>query len=71
MVLSMVDAGKEVTLMRISGGRGMRAKLYSMGIVPGAAFTVLSRNKGGPVMLRIKDSRMAIGQGIARKIIVE
>ncbi|MBW2354787.1 MAG: ferrous iron transport protein A [Deltaproteobacteria bacterium] len=71
MVLSMVDAGKEVTLMRIRGGRGMRAKLYSMGIVPGVAFTVLSRNKGGPVMLRIKDSRMAIGQGIARKIIVE
>ena len=71
MVLSMVDQGKEVTLAHINGGRGMRSKLYSMGLVPGAALTVLSRNGGGPVMLRIKDSRMAIGQGVAQKIIVE
>ena len=71
MVLSMVDQGEEVTLAHISGGRGIRSKLYSMGLVPGVAFTVLSRNGGGPVMLRIKDSRLAIGQGIAQKIIVE
>ncbi len=71
MVLSMVDQGKEVTLAHISGGRGMRSKLYSMGLVPGAAFTVLSRNGAGPVMLRVKDSRLAIGRGMAQKIIVE
>jgi len=71
MVLSMVDQGKEVTLARINGGRGMRSKLYSMGLVPGAAFTVLSRNGTGPVMLRVKDSRLAIGRGMAQKIVVE
>ena len=71
MVLSMVDQGKEVTLARINGGRCMKSKLYDMGLVPGAAFTVLSRNGGGPVMLRVKDSRLAIGRGMAQKIIVE
>jgi len=71
MVLSMVDQGKEVTLAHINGGRGMRLKLYSMGFVPGAAFTVLSRNGGGPVMVRVKDSRLAIGRGMAQKIVVE
>ena len=71
MVLSMVDQGEEVTVAHINGGRGMKSKLYSMGLVPGAAFTVLSRNGGGPVMLRVKDSRLAIGRGIAQKIIVE
>ena len=71
MVLSMVDQGDEVTLAHINGGRGMRSKLYSMGLAPGAAFTVLSRNGAGPVMLRVKDSRLAIGRGMAKKIIVE
>ena len=71
MVLSMVDQGKEVTLARINGGRGMRSKLYSMGLASGAAFTVLSRNGAGPVMLRVKGSRLAIGRGMAQKIIVE
>jgi ferrous iron transport protein A len=69
--LSRVDQGKQVTLVRISGGRGIRSKLYSMGLVPGSDFTVLSQGRGGPVMLRVKDARLAIGQGMARKIFVE
>jgi len=69
--LSSVDQGKEVTLVHISGGRGIRSKLYSMGLVPGSSFTVLSRGRGGPVMLRVKDARLAIGQGMAQKIFVE
>jgi Fe2+ transport system protein FeoA len=69
--LSRVDQGKEVTLVRISGGRGIRSKLYSMGLVPGSAFTVLSRGRRGPVILSIKDARLAIGQGMAQKIFVE
>lgn len=69
--LSRVDQGKEVTLVRISGGRGMRSRLYSMGLVPGSAFTVVSRSGGGPVMLRVKDARLAIGQGMAQRIFVE
>ena len=71
MVLSMVDQGEEVILAHINGGKGMRSKLYSMGLVPGAAFSILSRNGGGPVMIRVKDSRLAIGRGMAQKIIVE
>jgi len=71
MVLSMVDQGQEVTLAHIDGGRGMRSRLYSMGLVPGAAFTLLSRSGGGPVMVKVKDSRLAIGRGMAQKIIVE
>ncbi len=69
--LSRVDQGAEVTLVRISGGRGMRSKLYSMGLVPGSAFTVVSRGGRGPVMLRVKEARLAIGHGMAERIFVE
>ena len=71
MVLSVVDAGEEVTLIDIEGGRGIRSKLYSMGLVPGVALKVLNRNSAGPVMVAVRDSRLAIGRGMARKIIVE
>ena len=62
-----------MTLARISGERGMRSKLYSMGLVPGAAISVLSPADGGrgPLMLRVKGSMLAIGRGMAQKIIVE
>ena len=71
MVLSRVDTEEEVTLIAITGGRGIRSKLYSMGLVPGVKLTVLNRNGTGPVMVAVKDSRLAIGHGMAEKIIVE
>ncbi|MEA3428576.1 MAG: FeoA domain-containing protein [Thermodesulfobacteriota bacterium] len=71
MLLSMVDKGKEVTLIDISGGRGVRSKFYSMGLVPGVSLKILNRRGLGPVMIAVKDSRLAIGRGMAEKIIVE
>ena len=71
MVLSNVDQGKEVTLIDIEGGRGIRSKLYSMGLIPGINLRVLNQIGPGPVMVAVKDSRLAIGMGMARKIIVE
>ena len=71
MVLSRVHPGQEVTLKDINGGRGLRSKLYSMGLVPGVKLTVVSANGGGPIMLGVRDSRLAIGRGMAEKIIVE
>ncbi len=71
MVLNMIDPGEEVTLIDILGGRGIRSKLYSMGLVPGVNLKILSRSGSGPVMIAVKDSRLAIGRGMAEKIIVE
>ena len=71
MVLSGIDPGEEVTLIDIHGGRGVRSKLYSMGLVPGVNLKILNRSGSGPVMIAVKDSRLAIGRGMAEKIIVE
>jgi ferrous iron transport protein A len=70
-VLNGIDTKKEVTLISITGGRGIRSKLYSMGLVPGVKLTVLNRNGTGPIMVAVKDSMLAIGHGMAEKIIVE
>ena len=71
MVLSRVSSGSEVTLIGIEGGRAMRSKLYSMGLVPGVRLRILSGNGAGPVMVAVRDSRLAIGRGMAEKILVE
>jgi ferrous iron transport protein A len=70
MVLSAIDPGKEVTLIGIDGGRGIRSKLYSMGLVPGERLRVLSGNGKGPIMISVKDYRLAIGRGMACKMMV-
>jgi ferrous iron transport protein A len=71
MILSRVNPGKEVTLKDINGGRVLRSRLYSMGLIPGVSLTVLNQGGSGPVMVCIRDSRLAIGRGMAEKIIVE
>lgn len=71
MTLSRTDQGKEVTLKYISGGRGVRSRLYSMGLTPGVTLTVLNQGGAGPVMISLRDSRLAIGRGMAEKIFVE
>ncbi len=71
MVLTGINAGENVVLIDIEGGRGIKSKLYSMGLVPGAKLTVLNQNVAGPIMIDLKNSRLALGRGIAQKIIVE
>lgn len=70
MPLTAASPGQEVTLIDILGGRGIRSKLYSMGLIPGVKLTVLGK-RGGPIMVAINDTRLALGFGMAKKIIVE
>ena len=69
MPLTMVNPGQEVTLIDIHGGRGIRARLYSMGLIPGVRLTVLGA-RGGPIMIAVNDTRLALGFGMAQKIMV-
>lgn len=71
MMLSSIDPGKEVTLRGINGGMGLRSRLHGMGLIPGVTLTVLNQKGGGPVIIALKDSRLAIGHGMAQKIVVE
>jgi ferrous iron transport protein A len=70
MPLTAVNPGQKVTLIDIQGGRGLRSKLYSMGLIPGVKLTIVG-NRGGPIMIAVNDTRLALGFGMARKIIVE
>ena len=69
--LSSAEQGNMVTLVGVEGGRCIRARLASMGLLPGVEMEVLKKNNGGPMVICVKDSRVMLGRGMAHKIIVK
>ncbi len=64
--------GEEGIVKNINGGWGIIRRLYCMGIFPGQKIKKLSGiGRGGPVIIEVMRSRVAIGHGMAAKIIVE
>lgn len=70
--LSMAPCNECVRLVDVAGGQGVRRRLAELGLNPGASLRVVQSNRGGPLILAVKDdARMAIGRGMAHKIMVE
>jgi len=71
MPLPMLSTGKAACVCRVAGaGHVCLQKLGSMGIMPGTKLTVLN-SQNGPLLLKVGDSRYAIGRGMAQKILVQ
>lgn len=68
--LSAVRSGSEVTLVSIEGGRGVRLKLVGMGLGAGMRITVLNARGSGPCVVIAGNRRLALGRGMAKKILV-
>lgn len=68
--LALVAPGTEVRVLEVAGGIGMRARLAGMGVVAGAMLKVLA-NDGGPLLLSCGEARLALGRGMAHRILVE
>lgn len=63
-------SGSIVRVERFSGGEKLRDKLLSMGLLPGKDIEVISVRKNGPVIVKINDTRIVIGHGMASKIVI-
>jgi len=68
--LTMVLSGKKVRIVSLAGGRRMQERLISMGFGPGSEIEVIRRGAPGPFIVAIGEARMAIGTGMAQKIMV-
>lgn len=69
MPLSMINEGATGTVARVGGKEETRRFLENLGFVPGVSVTVISK-LGGNLIVNIKDSRIAIGNNMANKIMV-
>ncbi len=71
MPLAMAQIGQVVRLVSVRAGDGLRKRLAEMGLVPGTELAVVQNTVSGPFIVRVKDSRIVLGRGMAHKIIVE
>lgn len=69
MPLTMVRAGEENIIKKVGGKDETRKFLENLGFVTGALVTVVSA-MGGNVIVNVKESRVAIGNDMANKIMV-
>ena len=69
MMLSQLGIGEMARIAAIGGGRGLRQKLFLRGLFEGKVVRVISNY--GPVTVEVDRSVVAIGRGMAQKIIVE
>ena len=72
LTLAEMRTGQTGTVLEVQGGHGIVGRLDALGIRPGRKVTKLSSTLfRGPVMLRVNNTQVALGFGMAKKIIVE
>jgi len=52
------------------GGDGLQSHLAGMGLVQGITLDVIRNDGSGPMVVRIKNTRIAIGRMMAKKILI-
>ena len=55
---------------RAKGREGSAVRLEDMGIRPGKEVEMLNNKGGGALLVKVDDSRIAVGRGMAMKIMV-
>ena len=69
MPLTLADIGEENIIKKIGGKQEVRTHLENLGFNVGGAVTVLN-TIGGNVIVKVKESRIAISREMAQKIMV-
>jgi ferrous iron transport protein A len=67
--LSQTTAGQRVRVSQIDAGQSLTARLSAMGLTPGVPVDVITVS-GGPIVLQVLGSRLALGRGMAKKVLV-
>jgi ferrous iron transport protein A len=68
--LSQVEEGQTVSIAAIVGGRELRSRLTTMGLLPKTRISVVRNGKSGPFVINVKNSKVALGRAVADKIMV-
>lgn len=72
MTLAESREGQVLVVKNLAAGFGAKRRLFNLGILPGERLTVLkSAAFGGPVLVEVRGTEVALGRGVARKIEVE
>jgi Fur family transcriptional regulator, ferric uptake regulator len=68
--LAMTKPGETVFVREVAGCRHKQSRLASMGLRAGDRVEIINNTGGGRVILGLQNTRLAIGRGMAKKIMV-
>jgi len=69
MPLVLANTGEEAVVLRVGGNAETKKHLADLGFVVGGTVTVLN-TIGGNLIVKVKESRVAISREMAEKIMV-
>ena len=69
MPLVYAAPGEETIIRRIGGKPDVKRHLENLGFTPGSTVTLVSA-LGGNVIVKVKESRIALNEDMARKVMV-
>ncbi len=71
MPLTELGPGEEGIIVALEGGYGLRSRLRALGLAEGQKVRRLARiGRGGPVIVVVNRMQVAVGRGMARRILV-
>ena len=69
MPLSLADPGQELVIRKVGGSPEVKKHLENLGFVVGGTAVVIT-SMAGNVIVKVKESRVAINEDMARKIMI-
>ncbi len=69
--LDRTTTGTRAVVDRLLGSRNFASRLAAMGLSVGAEIEVLQNRGKGPILILVRDTRIALGRREAMRILVE
>jgi Fe2+ transport system protein FeoA len=70
VMLTLARAGQLVCVSAVDGSHGTGNRLAHLGLMSGHLVRMIRPSRHGPVVVEVKGSRLALGHGLARQIMV-
>ncbi len=67
--LSALPTGCGGRVAALTGGHGLIARLAALGLTPGVPFEVAQNSGHGPIIVLVRETRLALGRGEAEHIL--
>ena len=68
MPLNDAEIGKDMMVIAVNGGKCLKKRLASMGILPGRPLKVVNTSGRGQLIVNINETTLALGHGMTKKI---
>jgi ferrous iron transport protein A len=68
--LTQLASREEGAVINLSGGRGFVSRLATLGFTPGAPLMMIQNYGHGPLIVSVRDARIALGRGEAAHVMV-